>query len=71
MRISISITFFCFSFYQFALFAHPIFSDVGDYPSFVRERVNNMSREQGFSRSRLLYFTPEEVCIETVYFKKS
>ncbi|CAH0605489.1 unnamed protein product [Chrysodeixis includens] len=43
------------------IYAHPIFSDVGDYPAFVRERVNNMSLEQGFSRSRLPYFTDEEI----------
>ncbi|KAJ8733390.1 hypothetical protein PYW08_001688 [Mythimna loreyi] len=44
-----------------AIYSHPIFSDVGDYPNFVRERVNNMSRQQGFPRSRLPYFTDEEV----------
>ncbi|XP_075972009.1 myrosinase 1-like [Anticarsia gemmatalis] len=43
------------------IYAHPIFSDVGDYPSFVRERVNNMSLQQGFSRSRLPYFSAEEI----------
>ncbi|XP_047022734.1 myrosinase 1-like [Helicoverpa zea] len=43
------------------IYAHPIYSDVGDYPSFVRERVNNMSRQQGYSRSRLPYFSDEEI----------
>ncbi|CAH0702842.1 unnamed protein product [Spodoptera exigua] len=43
------------------IYAHPIFSDFGDYPSFVRERVNNMSSLQGFSRSRLPYFSDEEI----------
>ncbi|KAJ8727485.1 hypothetical protein PYW07_001604 [Mythimna separata] len=43
------------------MLAHPIFSEEGDYPPFVRERINNMSREQGYSRSRLPYFTDEEV----------
>ena len=56
----------CFSF-QLGMYAHPIFSDIGDYPSFVRERINDMSRMQGYSRSRLPYFTPEEVRIRTRY----
>ncbi|CAH1647058.1 unnamed protein product [Spodoptera littoralis] len=43
------------------IYAHPIFSDFGDYPSFVRERVNNMSSLQGYSRSRLPYFSDDEI----------
>ncbi|KAJ8733385.1 hypothetical protein PYW08_001683 [Mythimna loreyi] len=43
------------------MFAHPIFSEEGDYPRIVREKVNNMSRLQGYSRSRLPYFTDEEI----------
>ncbi|KAJ8733387.1 hypothetical protein PYW08_001685 [Mythimna loreyi] len=43
------------------IFAHPIFSEEGNYPRVVREKVNNMSRLQGYSRSRLPYFTDEEV----------
>ncbi|KAJ8733386.1 hypothetical protein PYW08_001684 [Mythimna loreyi] len=43
------------------MFAHPIFSEEGDYPRVVREKIDNMSRLQGYSRSRLPYFTDEEV----------
>ncbi|XP_061711095.1 myrosinase 1-like [Cydia pomonella] len=42
-------------------FAHPIFSKQGDYPEFVRNRVDTLSLHQGYTRSRLPYFTPEEV----------
>ncbi|CAB3236893.1 unnamed protein product [Arctia plantaginis] len=43
------------------MYAHPIYSDTGDYPDFVRERINNMSLQQNYSRSRLPYFTDEEI----------
>ncbi|GBP62348.1 Myrosinase 1 [Eumeta japonica] len=43
------------------MYAHPIFSKDGDYPLSVRQRVDAMSHHQGYSRSRLPYFTPEEV----------
>uniref|UniRef100_A0A2A4IUI6 Beta-glucosidase n=1 Tax=Heliothis virescens TaxID=7102 RepID=A0A2A4IUI6_HELVI len=42
-------------------YAHLIFSEAGDYPSYVRERVDNMSREQGYKQSRLPYYTNEEL----------
>ncbi|CAK1546135.1 unnamed protein product [Leptosia nina] len=42
-------------------YAHPIYSEKGDYPDFVRERVDNMSISQGFARSRLPVFTKKEV----------
>ncbi|XP_032513180.2 myrosinase 1-like [Danaus plexippus] len=45
------------------LFAHPIYSDEGDYPLLVRNRIDDMSRNQGFARSRLPFFTPEEVAM--------
>ncbi|CAH2071514.1 unnamed protein product, partial [Iphiclides podalirius] len=43
------------------IFAHPIYSLEGDYPVLVRERVNNISQSQGFTRSRLPYFSNHEV----------
>ncbi|CAH2991643.1 unnamed protein product [Chilo suppressalis] len=45
------------------LYAHPIFSSTGDYPEFVRKRVDYMSRDQGYTRSRLPYFTTEEIAM--------
>ncbi|XP_048007482.1 myrosinase 1-like [Leguminivora glycinivorella] len=42
-------------------FAHPIFSKQGDYPEVVRNRVDKLSLQQGYTRSRLPYFTPEEI----------
>nr|XP_026496812.1 myrosinase 1-like [Vanessa tameamea] len=43
------------------LYAHPIYSTEGDYPPMIRERIDNMSQHQGYPRSRLPNFTPEEV----------
>lgn len=40
---------------------HPIFSKSGDYSKLMRDRVDFKSLFQGFSRSRLPYFTDEEV----------
>ncbi|PZC74787.1 hypothetical protein B5X24_HaOG207160 [Helicoverpa armigera] len=42
-------------------FAHPIFSESGDYPPIMRKLVDANSKRQGFPRSRLPYFTPQEV----------
>ncbi|XP_026756863.2 myrosinase 1-like [Galleria mellonella] len=47
--------------FQWALYAHPIFSRVGDYPPVIKEKIAAKSAEQGFTRSRLPEFTPEEV----------
>ncbi|XP_075992520.1 myrosinase 1-like [Anticarsia gemmatalis] len=47
--------------FMWAFYVHPIFSETGDYPPIVKERVAAKSAEQGFARSRLIEFTPEEV----------
>nr|AGP76179.1 beta-glucosidase [Macrotermes carbonarius] len=53
----------CDRYYQFnfGIFAHPILSEEGDYPSVENERVDNNSAQEGYTTSRLPKFTQEEV----------
>ncbi|XP_047004347.1 myrosinase 1-like [Schistocerca americana] len=47
--------------FQFGIFAHPIFTEEGDYPAVVRQRIDANSAAEGRPRSRLPSFTQEEV----------
>ncbi|KAG6441916.1 myrosinase 1 [Manduca sexta] len=47
--------------FRFGWFSHPILSKEGDYPRVMRESIDRNSKRQGFFRSRLPSFTPEEV----------
>ncbi|KAJ4448534.1 hypothetical protein ANN_10552 [Periplaneta americana] len=43
------------------LYCHPIFSKEGDYPQELKDKIAERSRAQGFQKSRLPQFTPEEI----------
>lgn len=40
---------------------HPIYSKFGNYPKIMIDRIGELSRQQGFTKSRLPSFSPEEV----------
>ncbi|ETN64735.1 lactase-phlorizin hydrolase [Anopheles darlingi] len=47
--------------YLFGIYMHPIYSETGNYPPVIIERIAKLSQEQGFAKSRLPEFTPEEI----------
>ncbi|CAH2104417.1 unnamed protein product [Euphydryas editha] len=47
--------------FEWGIYANPIFSKNGDFPKEIKQRVAVKSMIQGFSRSRLPEFTPEEI----------
>lgn len=50
-----------FTISQMGWYAHPIYSAEGNYPPELIKLVDDKSRQQNYSRSRLPKFTPEEV----------
>ncbi|XP_026324190.1 myrosinase 1-like [Hyposmocoma kahamanoa] len=47
--------------FEWGIYAHPIFSETGDYPQVIKEKVAAKSAAQGFPRSRLPELSPEEI----------
>lgn len=46
---------------QLGWWAHPIYSREGDYPAIMKKRINENSKQENFTRSRLIPFTTEEI----------
>lgn len=42
-------------------FMHPIYSKQGNYPKIMIDRIGELSRQQGFTKSRLPAFTVDEI----------
>ncbi|GBP05953.1 Myrosinase 1 [Eumeta japonica] len=47
--------------FEWGQYAHPIYSVSGDFPPVMKEKIAAKSEEQGYPRSRLPEFTPEEI----------
>ncbi|CAG9784226.1 unnamed protein product [Diatraea saccharalis] len=47
--------------YSWGQYAHPIFTESGDFPPIMKEKIAAKSEAQGFYRSRLPEFTSEEL----------
>ena len=46
---------------QLGLYANPVFTEEGDWPALVKERVAANSKAEGLGTSRLPSFTQEEI----------
>ncbi|KAM3964801.1 myrosinase 1-like [Aphomia sociella] len=47
--------------FDWGIYANPVYSETGDYPTVMKKKVAAKSAQQGYPRSRLMEFTPEEV----------
>lgn len=47
--------------FYFGMYMHPILSPAGNYPQVMIDQIEKNSEKQGFSKSRLPKFTPEEI----------
>ncbi|XP_035906247.1 myrosinase 1-like [Anopheles stephensi] len=45
--------------FLFGMYMHPIY--IGNYPQVIIDRIGNLSMQQGFKKSRLPTFTPEQL----------
>lgn len=42
-------------------FAHPIYSETGDYPAVMRKLIDENSEKEGKLKSKLPKFSPQEI----------